>query len=961
MKKSQPSSPWNLLSRVFVIVAFGAVAVAIPYFGVDAGGSDRSAKLSDAKTGSSREAKIDPEAVAVLERAVESGNFELMSSAKQMQLQLKAGMRYEEGVLKSGVPNDVRPYLDLVGYREVTKISSADIIMTAIANSAVNNPALDITGSQKTQSETAIIRGSGNNLVSAYNDSGAFGGSGGGNVFTGYSTSSDNGATWTDRAFIPAGAIGHFGDPVLARNNTTGVIFQATLSAATNGMNIYRSTDEGVTWSLPVNGSPGLAADDGDKEWLAVDNFAGTGNGNVYHGYRDFAASGAGVRFTRSTDNGLTFGPSPGILIASQGQGAFVMVGADHAVYYVWLDSVGGQTVKVRKSTDQGLTFGAAVNVGPALATTATNGGLAIPAGYRSNGFPSCVTHPVNANLLFCAVNDIAVPDRGDIFMYKSTDGGATWAARVRVNSDTGTNVQAFPAMAIRPDGTALSIAWYDNRSDAANRKFQRFATVGTISGTTVTFGPNFVIGDASSTPVFGADSVVNSVYMGDYDQMDASNTNFYSSHVDTRAGTQDVRSSVYTAAGPGPVVSFSGTNVADLAVAANTCTPFNVTVANNGSESASNVMVTLSTATPGVTVLSATQNYGTIAAGATATNPSPFQLDVANNFACGTKITLNVAASTGDNSSFDITTQGVGFQVTTTTGQTLNGGTTDVGNHGDDTVTSGVPLPFPFSFNGTNRTNINLSSNGNAQFTSTSTAFTNVCPLPTATMNNLIAAHWDDLRTDANTMCSVYPGGTCGIFTSTTGSAPNRIFNIEWRTVNHDTSTTNRFPINFEMRLYETTNVVEYVYGTLQGFTGHVNGESATVGLQKGTGAGGANDVTSFSCNAANLSNGLKVAFTPTTTCPQGSGSCGGLAPVSVGGRVTAAAGGRGISRALVTITGPGTNLTALTNIFGFYSVPALTPGQTYTVTCGRKGYTFTPQMITPNSSLTNVNFSGN
>jgi hypothetical protein len=271
------------------------------------------------------------------------------------------------------------------------------------------------------------------------------------------------------------------------------------------------------------------------------------------------------------------------------------------------------------------------------------------------------------------------------------------------------------------------------------------------------------------------------------------------------------------------------------------------------------------------------------------------------------------------------------------------------------------VPLPFPFSFNGTNRTNINLSSNGNAQFTSTSTAFTNVCPLPTATMNNLIAAHWDDLRTDANTMCSVYPGGTCGIFTSTTGSAPNRIFNIEWRTVNHDTSTTNRFPINFEMRLYETTNVVEYVYGTLQGFTGHVNGESATVGLQKGTGAGGANDVTSFSCNAANLSNGLKVAFTPTTTCPQGSGSCGGLAPVSVGGRVTAAAGGRGISRALVTITGPGTNLTALTNIFGFYSVPALTPGQTYTVTCGRKGYTFTPQMITPNSSLTNVNFSGN
>jgi hypothetical protein len=49
------------------------------------------------------------------------------------------------------------------------------------------------------------------------------------------------------------------------------------------------------------------------------------------------------------------------------------------------------------------------------------------------------------------------------------------------------------------------------------------------------------------------------------------------------------------------------------------------------------------------------------------------------------------------------------------------------------------------------------------------------------------------------------------------------------------------------------------------------------------------------------------------------------------------------------------------LTNIFGFYNVDSLTPGQTYTVTVGRKSFTFTPQMITPNSNLTNVNFVGN
>ena len=45
------------------------------------------------------------------------------------------------------------------------------------------------------------------------------------------------------------------------------------------------------------------------------------------------------------------------------------------------------------------------------------------------------------------------------------------------------------------------------------------------------------------------------------------------------------------------------------------------------------------------------------------------------------------------------------------------------------------------------------------------------------------------------------FPGGTCGVFTSVSGTAPNRIFNIEWRAVYFaDTSAT----ANFEARLYE-------------------------------------------------------------------------------------------------------------------------------------------------------------
>src|SRR5205807_1722164 len=84
----------------------------------------------------------------------------------------------------------------------------------------------------------------------------------------------------------------------------------------TNGnvIQVFRSTDNGATWLAPVNGTPGGASE--DKEWITVDNFVGSGNGNVYLVARNFGA-GNGIFLTRSTDAGSTWGPSGGTLIAS--------------------------------------------------------------------------------------------------------------------------------------------------------------------------------------------------------------------------------------------------------------------------------------------------------------------------------------------------------------------------------------------------------------------------------------------------------------------------------------------------------------------------------------------------------------------------------------------------------------------------------------------------------------------
>jgi hypothetical protein len=140
--------------------------------------------------------------------------------------------------------------------------------------------------------------------------------------------------------------------------------------------------------------------------------------------------------------------------------------------------------------------------------------------------------------------------------------------------------------------------------------------------------------------------------------------------------------------------------------------------------------------------------------------------------------------------------------------------GTTDIGNHGDDTITT-VALPFPFTLYGQTFTSTNLSSNGSAQFMTTDTAFTNVC-LPWPQHNYTIFPYWDDLY---------LVNSGFGIFTSLSGTAPNRIFNIEWRAQYFPGSGS----ANFELRLYEGQSRFDVLYGTVSG-----GNTSATAGVQR-------------------------------------------------------------------------------------------------------------------------------
>ena len=157
--------------------------------------------------------------------------------------------------------------------------------------------------------------------------------------------------------------------------------------------------------------------------------------------------------------------------------------------------------------------------------------------------------------------------------------------------------------------------------------------------------------------------------------------------------------------------------------------------------------------------------------------------------------------------------------------GGSIEPGTTDIGNHGDDQITT-ISLPFSYTLYDQTFTSINVSSNGNAHFTTTDSFWVNSCPPPWLTHDYAIFPYWDDQRTDAQAGCAGFPGGVCGIFTSVTGSAPNRIFNIEWRTVYFaDPNQT----ANHELRLYEGQTRFDVIYGTV-GF----GNTSATAGVQQ-------------------------------------------------------------------------------------------------------------------------------
>jgi len=207
---------------------------------------------------------------------------------------------------------------------------------------------------------------------------------------------------------------------------------------------------------------------------------------------------------------------------------------------------------------------------------------------------------------------------------------------------------------------------------------------------------------------------------------------------------------------------------------------------------------------------------------------------------ATSTTLATATATSTATATATPACTLTQDYAVTVSSGATIVPGTSRVPGSVCNSCSLQVGLPFTYQFYGTPYSQVNISNKGVVQFVSNSADGNNTC-LPNPTFNDAIFAYWDDHNTNIN--------DTLGIFTSVSGTAPNRIFNIEWRAgyVANDVRST------FEVRLYEGQPKFDVIYGrTRQGF-------SATIGVQKGTGE----RFTQYACNVSNsVPNGTKLTF---------------------------------------------------------------------------------------------------
>jgi hypothetical protein len=250
-------------------------------------------------------------------------------------------------------------------------------------------------------------------------------------------------------------------------------------NSSKNGLHIRRSMDGGQTWEadhIPVIVQPESPTSPWeDKPYIVADQSKGPFHGNLYIGWTRWTLTDSEMMFVRSTDDGKTWSKpieidnAPGLPRDDNGalEGFDGAVGPDSTLYAVWAD---GNCIYLTTSSDGGRTFSherKVIKTAPIA--------FSVQAVARANGFPQIGVDPRGGGKggrLYITWSDYRNGDI-DVFCSTSADHGETWSPAVRVNSDSLHNGddQFFQWSAVDPSDGSAYVVFYDRRGDPQNRK----------------------------------------------------------------------------------------------------------------------------------------------------------------------------------------------------------------------------------------------------------------------------------------------------------------------------------------------------------------------------------------------------------------------------------------------------------------------------------------------------------
>ena len=369
--------------------------------------------------------------------------------------------------------------------------------------------------------------------------------------------SSNAGSTWGQTLLPLVTGDSFMSDPTVDWTSD-GTAWSTTIGINAAGtvlnMRSYKSTDGGATWTFDATFSGSLT--NNDKQMMWTDHSATSPfKDNIYviwhPGLPAVVARRTGPTGSWQAPVTISKTETTGTAI-----GGDIKTNANGDVFGFYPDT-GSRGFYVAKSTNGGVSFATPVKIAQGFGSFE----IAIPADasrqlliYIAGGAFSDATR----NNVYATWNDLsgdsgctsgggpgtnaASTCKTRIFFSRSTNGGTTWSAPVKINNQAGLNDQFMPWLVVDPTSAKISLVYYDTVGDSTRKSVNLYYQSSTDDG--LTWSAPFKVTTATTNETTaGADS---GNQFGDYINLDGFNGTFFPSWTDRRSGASE---EIWTAA----------------------------------------------------------------------------------------------------------------------------------------------------------------------------------------------------------------------------------------------------------------------------------------------------------------------------------------------------------------------------------------------------------------------------